>query len=77
MIEENEVPRPPQAVRRRSLNSREKTVGALVFISLACGFIGANDIASPELRLVAGALAVGCGGVIARLFPTGGTGAPQ
>ena len=72
MIEEQEAQRPPQAVRRRSLTRLEKTVGVLIFLSLAGGFVAANDIASPEVRLVTGAVAAGCSGVIARLFPTGG-----
>jgi hypothetical protein len=71
MIDDDDDERPSQAVRRRALTRLEKTIGALVFLAIGGGFVAASDLASPELRLAAGAISAGCSGVIARLFPTG------
>lgn len=49
---------------------RELLIGVIVFLAPAAGFIAASDGADPTVRLVAGAMAVGCASLIARLFPT-------
>lgn len=71
MIEQPRVQAIKKRPRRRAFNPLDRTIGTLVFLSVACGSVAANDTAPATVRMLCAAIGLGCAAVVARLFPTG------